>query len=547
MSSPDFLGEPRTPRLHALLSEIRRGQIRVPRFQRPFVWTEEQRLNLVESIYLGYPIGSILVWRTQKQRVATYDRLGPMRLPAEDESDKVAIRQYLLDGHQRMSTLFAALGPGISEQDEEPILELVCAEPDDEDERDRWPLYFDLENQKFYAHRKAKVPSTWVRLDILYDSYALGEYKDALRQAKMPREMLNRVQRLADIFRDYTIPVVPIATDDLEQVTISFKRVNSGGTKMSEVHMVNALTWQPAFDLHKRLEKVAESLTGCGWDEFDPQLLLNICKVRLEHDIYKADIEKLAKQLREKPSLLDEARDAVAAAADILANTVQIMGSRAIPYGYQMVLLADLMWRRPLGLTSQQQSSLARWVWITSLSEHMSGMTNSRFERIRHHLWQVVEENADPRPPDAVLITDSSRVFNWQGARSRAHALLLAAQQPRDPLYQHDPFLLLAEHGAKCMVKLISDSELPGKYQGLAHGPENRFLLDPRNGRVLRNALSNSAGTTYALSHLISPEAHAALCNGDLVSFLSMRRERITDVEQKKARDVGLLEAAKLT
>jgi hypothetical protein len=36
----------------------------LPAYQRPLVWTPDQALALVESVYEGYPIGSFLVWES---------------------------------------------------------------------------------------------------------------------------------------------------------------------------------------------------------------------------------------------------------------------------------------------------------------------------------------------------------------------------------------------------------------------------------------------------------------------------------------------------
>lgn len=548
MTTPDFLGEPRTPRLYALLSELRRGQIRVPRFQRPFVWSEEQRLALVESIFLGYPIGSILVWRTQKTRVATYDRMGPMQIPKESGPDEPGIRQYLLDGHQRMTTLLAGLGPGLVSSESDSVASSAGSQDASTTLSDaEWPIYFDLEATKapfFYLPGKRTPPLTWLRLDILYDSYALGEFKDKLRKENKPRELLNKVQRIADIFRDYTVPVVPIATDVLEQVTTSFKRVNSGGTQMSEVHMINALTWQPSFDLHEELEEISESLRSCGWAEFDPQLFLNICKVHLGFDVYQADAEQLAAVLKSDPGVLKQARDAVAHAAEVLAETVGIRGPQVLPYGYQLVLLAEYLWSHPQPLDSRQKAAVGQWIWVTSLSEYMGGMTNSRFERIRLHLAKVIDGSAPPKPPDASLILGEERSFYWQGARARALGLLLAEHKPRDPLGERDPHELLADLGAQCMVKLIQNRELPTEHRALADGPQNRFLIAPRGGRALRTILAGDAAESFAAGHLLTGEALLALKREDLVEFLLRRRTAISSAETKKAIEVGLLSLA---
>jgi hypothetical protein len=45
-----------------LAANSRDGGLRLPAYQRPLVWTPEQALALVESVYEGYPIGAFLVW-----------------------------------------------------------------------------------------------------------------------------------------------------------------------------------------------------------------------------------------------------------------------------------------------------------------------------------------------------------------------------------------------------------------------------------------------------------------------------------------------------
>ena len=53
-----------TRSISSLIEDIRRGEIKIPQFQRPFVWNEDQALDLVDSIASYYPIGSLLLWKT---------------------------------------------------------------------------------------------------------------------------------------------------------------------------------------------------------------------------------------------------------------------------------------------------------------------------------------------------------------------------------------------------------------------------------------------------------------------------------------------------
>ncbi len=49
-----------------LINDLKRGRIRIPSFQRGFVWDPDRVLYLMDSIYKGFPFGSILLWRTRR-------------------------------------------------------------------------------------------------------------------------------------------------------------------------------------------------------------------------------------------------------------------------------------------------------------------------------------------------------------------------------------------------------------------------------------------------------------------------------------------------
>src|SRR5258708_6835141 len=70
----------------------------IPEFQRGFVWKPTQVRDLAESLWLDYPIGSLLVWNSGKQaeeRVAI---------------DSQRPGQWLVDGQQRTTALCVLFG-----------------------------------------------------------------------------------------------------------------------------------------------------------------------------------------------------------------------------------------------------------------------------------------------------------------------------------------------------------------------------------------------------------------------------------------------------
>ena len=63
--------------LGKLVERIAAGKIRVPRFQRAFVWKQTDLHALLDSVLRGFPIGSILVWDTE-ETIETTGRVGPV-------------------------------------------------------------------------------------------------------------------------------------------------------------------------------------------------------------------------------------------------------------------------------------------------------------------------------------------------------------------------------------------------------------------------------------------------------------------------------------
>ncbi len=58
---------PDKSRLINILEDINKGRIKIPVFQRDYVWEEKQILELFDSMEKGYPIGSLLFWKPENE------------------------------------------------------------------------------------------------------------------------------------------------------------------------------------------------------------------------------------------------------------------------------------------------------------------------------------------------------------------------------------------------------------------------------------------------------------------------------------------------
>ncbi|MGH9895636.1 MAG: DUF262 domain-containing protein, partial [bacterium] len=85
-----------------LVAMIKSGELRLPEMQRRYVWRATRVRDLLDSLYRGYPTGTILVWET--------DRATPTRdLAISQDRTPFAGYKVLLDGQQRLTSLSAVL------------------------------------------------------------------------------------------------------------------------------------------------------------------------------------------------------------------------------------------------------------------------------------------------------------------------------------------------------------------------------------------------------------------------------------------------------
>ncbi|MBC7221194.1 DUF262 domain-containing protein, partial [Candidatus Bipolaricaulota bacterium] len=107
-----------------LISEIRRGEILLPEFQRGYVWNNDQVRMFAQSLYRRHPTGHLLTWRTYKP--------APVR-GGEAKANSHSV--LLLDGQQRLTTLY--------------VLFEGVAPPFYEGEKLFFDLYFNMQTEEF--------------------------------------------------------------------------------------------------------------------------------------------------------------------------------------------------------------------------------------------------------------------------------------------------------------------------------------------------------------------------------------------------------------
>src|SRR3989344_2126966 len=95
-------------KIPTLLHYLSEGRVRVPRFQREFVWDTSRIIRLLDSIYKEYPIGSFFFWEAPAKYNLFYRDMPELGIvPSKPKSTEIL--NFILDGQQRTCSLYAAV------------------------------------------------------------------------------------------------------------------------------------------------------------------------------------------------------------------------------------------------------------------------------------------------------------------------------------------------------------------------------------------------------------------------------------------------------
>jgi hypothetical protein len=523
---PELFDQPTGIKLARLLTSMEQGELLIPDFQRTFVWKDEQRLNLLRSVADGLPLGAILVWRTFDAEVDLLRALGPFPLP---ERPARGPWTYLIDGLQRLSTLFTALRP----------LPLQDAESYDEDEERRRPILIDLTaegDERFVlARRNARALITQVPAWVLLSNKEVYRRQQALWKEDRHEEA-EALEVLSERFKEYALPVMPMTSDRIEDVTRAFIRINSGGTPMSEAHLTAALAYR-RLPLASMLGPWEEELRDQGWGLLDRDCLLDLLKLRFGLDVYRANprllVDCLAKTGDKLPRVIESSKAGLAEALWLL-RSVGVYGGEALPYRFQALLLADALRRVPLLVEGgeerkQQIRAMWTWFWQTTFTEYFTGATGRDIAAMHAHLCERLRGNGDWEFP---VVSRQLRHQRWGAVRTRARALSLLVYLPKEQ--QIAPMRLLGELGAKALRRIHpkAPAASPGSWI-VAHPGEMEALQRALEKGVDRDALPN-------LHHQFADGALDALRRGAVAEAVAAQTDQILAQEGVVLEIVGL-------
>ncbi|RYH42352.1 MAG: DUF262 domain-containing protein, partial [Alcaligenaceae bacterium] len=344
-----------------ILDAVVSGEIRIPAFQRGFVWEMDRVAYLLDSIYKGYPFGSLLFWRT-KQKLMTERDLGTFTLPDPQVDYPI---DYVLDGQQRLTSIFTVfqseLKPGEN--------------PDWSD------VYFDLmapnnpQDSAFIAIPESQGydRDQYFPMNVLFDSV---RYRAATEH--LQKEQVELIDKLQEKFKEVSIPVQMLKTEDRSIVAIVFERINHLGLPLDTLQLLSAWTWNEDFDLLEKFKGLREELSDFGFEGVgdDSDLVLScVAGILTGKPGAEMLLEVNGAEVRAQFSRVEQG---IRGAIDFLRQQLKVVHLRLLPYPSMLVPLAAFF-AEPVGkevvYDGKTYQTLKRWFWKTCFSARYTSQT----------------------------------------------------------------------------------------------------------------------------------------------------------------------------
>lgn len=517
----------------SLLTDIERGQVKIPQFQRDFVWTMQKSAALLDSIIKGYPVGTFIFWST-KERLRSVRDLGNTPLPEPKEGETVS---FVLDGQQRLTSLYASLRG-------------IKVERNSGKEDDFADMFINLnasdDDQIVVTDVSELEDRTWIRLrDLIHGSFQ--------QLAAYPSHYHERLSEYRRRIESYDFSIILVKDVPIDVATEIFTRINVGGKPLSVFEIMVAKTYDEAreFDLAEKFDELIAKLEPLDYETISDATLLQLVSLILMKDCKKQTILKLG-----KTAFIDawpRAIDAFERAVEFFRNSYRIPVSQLLPYNTLLVPFAYFFFHHPDKPSADQRPLLEDFFWRCSLGGRYSSSVESKLAQDVRRIDLILEDKS-PEYDWAVDISPDFLLENgWFNAgRSSIKAILClyAFHQPKS--FNDNSLVSIRNYWLKQANSKNYHHFFPRSYLGKKHFEEwkiNNILNitivdDYLNKREIRAKppadymkgfkKSNKTLVETMRSHLIGDLDEFGVWKNDYETFLTRRAKFVSDELAKR-------------
>lgn len=398
-------------------NDIENGLIKIPQFQRKFVWEKEKSAKLIDSILKSYPINSFIVWQT-KESLRILRNIGNISFKATPEGHFV---NYILDGQQRITSIYAALNG-------------VKFIRDDGKEEDYSSIYIDLDanidDDIVILNVENKAEDTYISLVELMTgniSSIVAKYKN--------EDRLKKIDEYKNKINQYPFSLIRISDADIIEATEIFTRLNVGGKKLSVFEIMVAKTFDnnKKFDLAEKYDYLIKRLKEVNYETIPSSTLLQCVSSCLTEECTKKVILNLNKD--DFINVYNEVENALISTIDFFRNVYRIPVSELLPYDALIVPFTYFFYKtKGVKPTAMQAKYLEDYFWRVVISSRFYSSLEQRIGQDINRIDLILNEQ-QPVYDEIIDITKDTISHNGEFTTSKGYIkgllCLLAYMQPK--------------------------------------------------------------------------------------------------------------------
>jgi hypothetical protein len=411
--------QPRT--IAKLLKSVDEGRFAIPRLQREFVWNGPKAAKLLDSIYRGMPIGTLLIWEVAKN-LRLHLRQRYHVLPAFNHRNSSV--WFLIDGQQRVSVLHhVRQGDTLRNAQRQEI------------DFSRVVLSLQSENDGQQIRYRRPVDGQYLSLSVVLHPH----WRQKLHGLG-PRA-IERVSRCRERILRYTTFQMFIE-GGLPEIREAFLRINTQGMKITTADAV--FTQAENLELRDVVHELRQQLDDKFADIGNEPLLFLLSAVRGGTEARGRAIETTIARLnraakgdaRLQRSLAKDWNrlgPSVAKAANYLRERFSVVSRAFLASDYILSMLAYFFFFNQRGPNRAQAEQIRRWFWATSVGSRYSGRDFNRLVPQDLKFFKALAQN--PREvfrytPQLEMIDVRRAQYGSRGALTSAVLCMLLNRRP---------------------------------------------------------------------------------------------------------------------
>ena len=397
-----------------VVEKVNNGTLKIPQFQRDFVWTLPMAASLLDSVLRRYPIGSLILWET-KEKLHSEKEIGGLSLPPVPGGQCTT---YVLDGQQRVTTLFAALrGLKIKRGNKTIdfstlIVDFTAKSGDD------WVV---VDSSAYKEDEK-------LRLNDLFSGNFKHLNPDFAERAAQWHQQLHDAKDLSAIM---------LTNAPAEVATEVFERINTRGKNLTVFDVMVAKTFSKElnFDLGEKFRVLDTKFQASNFRISTSVVLQAACVIISKEEPSRKNILAINKKCFIEGWPRVEA--ALDKATDYLHNNIGVPNSRLLPYEALVVAFAFVFDRMNCKPNPVQRKWLQHYFWTASLSNRYEAHVESNLAKDIKQLKKIANDELPDFEPfefESVcgwLAIHNRGKFNLNSAYIKALMCLLHQATPR--------------------------------------------------------------------------------------------------------------------